>query len=124
MWTIYEYICNLHSMKKLLLISVIILTLAGCTTTPKSDTEKAREIANDIHVSQEIEKLNLQLERGEVTEKYAQERLKQILKERQRINSGDTDVILEKIKEQDPMLEKGLAEMIEKRQLDEETTQK
>ena len=123
MWTIYEYICNLLPMKKLLLFSVIVLILSGCTTTLKSDTEKAREIANDIHVSQEIEKLNLQLEQGEVTEKYAQERLKQILKERQRINSGDTDVILEKIKDQDPMLEKGLAEMIEKRQLEEEGIQ-
>ena len=116
MWTIYSVMCNLLTMKKLLLLSIFVLCLTGCNTIPKTPTEEAKIIAEDVHVSPEINKLQLQLERGEVTQKYAQERLKQILKERQRLNSGDTDVILEKIKDQDPMLEKGLAEMIQRRQ--------
>jgi len=42
--------------------------------------------------------------------------LKQILKTRQQENSGDTESILEKIGEQDPQLEQGIAEMIKRRQ--------
>jgi hypothetical protein len=116
MWTIYKAMCNLFLMKKLLILSVLVLTLTGCNATPKTSTEEAKNIAEDIHVSTEINKLQLQLENGAVTEKYAAEKLKQILKERQKQNSGDTEVILEKIKNQDPILEKGLAEMIQRRQ--------
>ncbi len=103
-------------MKKLLFLAVFVLCLTGCSTIPKTPAEEAKNIAENVHVSAEINKLQVQLERGEVTQKYASERLKQILKERQRLNSGDTEVILEKIKEQDPMLEKGLAEMIQRRE--------
>lgn len=102
-------------MKKLLILSVFVLILTGCTAAPKTPLEEAHEIASGENVSAEINKLQLQLERGEVTEKYAQEKLKKILKERQKQNSGDTESILKKIGEQDPMIEKGLSEMIETR---------
>lgn len=121
MWTSYKHMCNLRSMKKLLLLSVLVLMLAGCSSTPPTSAEEAQTIAEGENVSAEIQKLQLQLDNGEVTEKYAQERLKQILKKRQKENSGDTESILEKIGEQDPALERGIAEMIEKRAAEEST---
>ena len=106
-------------MKKLLTISIIALALTACATMPKTPAEEARDIAEGVNVSREITKLQLQLENGEVTERYAQEKLKQILKERQRQNSGDTEVILEKIGDEDPMIQKALEEMLERRKAQE-----
>lgn len=110
---------NVRSMKKLFTISIIALALTACATIPKTPAEKARDIAKGTNVSQEITKLQLQLENGEITKKYAQEKLKQVLKERQRQNSGDTDAILEKIGDQDPMIQKALEEMLERRKAQE-----
>ncbi len=123
MWTSYKHMCNLRSMKKLFLLSALVLMLAGCSSTPPTPAEEAHTIAQGKYVSAEIQKLQLQLKNGEVTEKYAQERLKQILKERQKQNSGDTESILKKIGEQDPALQKGIAEMIQKRKATEEVSQ-
>lgn len=110
-------------MKKLLIAFALILTLSACTSSELTTEQQAQKIAEGTNVSTEITKLQLQLERGEVTEKYAQERLKQILKERQKANSGDTESILEKIRNEDPMLEKGLAEMIERQKASKEAHQ-
>ncbi len=87
-------------MKKILIVFACFLALTGCKAPEKTPEEQALQIANNEYVLLEIEELQAQLERGEITEKYASERLKQILKERQRLNSGSTEVILEKIKEQ------------------------
>ncbi len=116
MWTSCKHMCNLRSMKKLLILSVLVLMLAGCSTPEKTPAEEAQVIAEGENVAAEIQQLQLQLDNGEVTEKYAQERLKQILKTRQQENSGDTEAILEKIGKQDPRLEEGIAEMIKRRQ--------
>ena len=102
-------------MKKLLLLSVIALSVVGCAQGELSSEEVTRKVGTNEHVQLEINKLQAELGRGEITEAYAQEKLKKILKERVRANSGDPEVILEKIGQEDPMLEKGLAEMIERR---------
>lgn len=108
--------CTIRSMKKLLILSAIAISVVGCAQRQLSQEEVTQKVATNEHVQLEIKKLQTELERGEITESYAQERLKQILRNRVRDNSGDPEVILEKIGEQDPMLEKGLAEMIERRQ--------
>lgn len=107
-------------MKKLLTISILALAITACATMPKTPAEEAQNIAENQYVSLEIAKLQTQLENGEVTEKYAQEKLKQILKERQRQNSGDTEAILEKVGNEDPMIQKALEEMLERRKAQEE----
>ncbi len=106
---------NVPSMKKALILSVLMIILAGCSTPEKTPAEEAQNIAENQYVSLEIEKLQTQLENGAVTEKYAQEKLKQILKERQRQNSGDTAAILEKVGNEDPMIQKALEQMLEYR---------
>lgn len=108
-------------MKKLLTLSILLLTLTACTTNQQSPAQEAQKIAAGTNVSREITNLQLQLERGEVTEKYAQEKLKQILKERQRQNSGDTEAILEKVGKEDPMIQKALEEMLQRHKTTEES---
>ena len=97
-------------------MSAIILSVVGCAQPELTQKEVTQKVATNENVQIEIKKLEMQLERGEITESYAQEKLKQILKKRVQANSGEPEAILEKIGEQDPMLEKGLAEMIQRRQ--------
>lgn len=87
---------------------------------PKNTAKETHDIATGVNVSREITKLQLQLERGEITEKYAQEKLKQVLKERQKQNSGDTESILKKVGEEDPMIQKALEEMLQRRDAEKE----
>ncbi len=97
-------------------MSAIALSVVGCAQHQLTSEEVTQKVGTNEHVQLEIKKLQSELERGEITEAYAQEKLKQILKQRVRANSGEPEVILEKIGEQDPMLEKGLAEMIKRSQ--------
>ncbi|MBT6996157.1 hypothetical protein HN954_01865 [bacterium] len=86
-------------MKKFLIFGFAIF-LVGCGT-PTSE-EKIENVARDENVQIEISNLETQLASGEITEKYAQEQLKKILRERKELNSGSTESILKKIEAIDP----------------------
>ncbi|MCF7846879.1 MAG: hypothetical protein K9M51_02395 [Candidatus Gracilibacteria bacterium] len=102
-------------MKKALLLLPILL-LTACSTSESTPEEQLRHVAHNPHVQTEVSKLQQQLDRGEITEQYAQEKLKQILKNRVEANSGSPESILKKIEAIDPQIAEGLRQQIEAQQ--------
>lgn len=101
-------------MKKLLGLVLVAILLVGCGEM--THEEKVENIATDVNVQAEINDLQGQLDRGEITEKYARERFEQILRERKRDNSGDPDAILDKMDDVYPEAADMFRDMLEKKE--------
>ena len=87
-------------MKKLIGLVMATVLLVGCgELTPE---QKIHNVATDADVQVEIQALQQQLDRGEITEKYDRERFEQILRQRKEENSDDPEAILKRIEKISP----------------------
>lgn len=97
-------------MQKILLV-FSALVLFGCSISSPETPQPKINTASKTYIQEQVQLLQQKIDNDEITENQAQEKLKNILQENQKLNDGSTESILKKFE----MISPETAELLKER---------